>query len=226
MTKLIKILALLTLLIFITGCEDKPMGEKVVFKSTKDMDPRLKAYPEAVEWYENSDMDKVSVYNLGVLYQNKIIDYKQAIIWYKKALDMGYRKASFGLGNSYRNLKDYQNAIKWYLKDDSTDSLFNIGFLYNNELKDYQNAIKYYKLAIERESLQAIKAIAWLYYEDLKDDIKASAYMLTLIKYGETKDVIFSFLKEKWNLSDETIKKGYELQLTMPGLPRRYKGGI
>ena len=196
MTKLIKILAILTLLIFITGCEDKPIGKKVVFKSTKDMDPRLKAYPEAVEWYENSDMDKVSVYNLGVLYQNKIIDYKQAIIWYKKALDMGYRKASFGLGNSYRNLKDYQNAIK------------------------------YYKLAIERESLQAIKAIAWLYYEDLKDDIKASAYMLTLIKYGETKDVIFSFLKEKWNLSDETIKKGYELQLTMPGLPRRYKGDL
>lgn len=50
--------------------------------------------------------------------------------------------------------------------------------------------------------------------------------MLTLIEYGETKDFIYSFLKEKWKLSDETIKKGYELQLTIPGLPRRYKGKL
>ncbi|WP_419767539.1 hypothetical protein [Arcobacter sp.] len=50
--------------------------------------------------------------------------------------------------------------------------------------------------------------------------------MINLIEYGKPKEYIISFLKEKWNLSDETIKKGYELQLTMPGLPRRYKGGI
>ncbi|WP_419767540.1 tetratricopeptide repeat protein [Arcobacter sp.] len=150
MTKLIKILAILALLIFMTGCEEKPIGEKVVIKSTKDMDPRLKAYPEAVEWYKDSDMDKVSAYNLGVIYQNKIKDYYEAISWYKKAISMGYNKATLGLGNSYRNLKDYQNSIKWYLLDDSIDSLFNIGLLYNRELKDYQNAIKYYKLAIER----------------------------------------------------------------------------
>jgi len=50
--------------------------------------------------------------------------------------------------------------------------------------------------------------------------------MINLIEYGETKEYIISFLKEKWNLSDETIKKGYELQLTMPGLPRRYKGDL
>jgi len=50
--------------------------------------------------------------------------------------------------------------------------------------------------------------------------------MITMIEYGNTKEKIISFLKEKWNLSDETIKKGYELQLTMPGLPRRYKGDL
>ena len=228
MNKLIKIITILALLIFTSGCEEKPIGKitKDTYNLKSEMDPRLKAYPEAVEWYENSDMDKVSAYNLGVIYQNKIKDYYEAISWYKKAISMGYNKATLGLGNSYRNLKDYQNAIKWYLLDDSIDSLFNIGLLYNRELKDYQNAIKYYKLAIERESDESIKGISWLYHQNLNDDIRASAYMINLVEYDETKDKIISFLKEKWNLSDETIKKGYELQLTMPGLPRRYKGGI
>ena len=61
-------------------------------------------------------------------------------------------------------------------------------------------------------------------FKSLQDSI--SAYMLNLIEYGKTKDRTISFLKEEWKLSNETIKKGYELQLTMPGLPRRYKGGI
>ncbi|MGB5917835.1 hypothetical protein, partial [Arcobacter sp.] len=94
------------------------------------------------------------------------------------------------------------------------------------KLKDYPNAIKYYKLAIKRESIEATKSIATLYNE-LGDNIKASAYLLTLIEYPNyTKEEVINYLRNDLKIDNETIKKGYELQLTMPGLPRRYKGGI
>ena len=70
MTKLIKILAILTLLIFISGCEEKPIGKitKDTYNLKSEMDPRLKAYPEAVEWYESSMISKKSAFNLGLFY--------------------------------------------------------------------------------------------------------------------------------------------------------------
>ncbi|RXJ95104.1 hypothetical protein CRV00_04940 [Malaciobacter molluscorum] len=229
MNKLIKILAILSLLIFVTGCEEKPIGKKVVIKSTKDMDPRLKAYPEAVEWYEDSDSYPEAAFSLGYFYQNTLKDYKESIIWYKRAYEKGYAKAANNMGTVYEDLKDYKESIRWYeiasnAKVDKAPT--NIAYVYKKIFKDYKNSIKWYKIGIERESRFSIQGIAWLYHESLNDDIKASAYIINLIEYGETKEYIISFLKEKWNLSDETIKKGYELQLTMPGLPRRYKGGI
>ena len=71
-----------------------------------------------------------------------------------------------------------------------------------------------------------MKNIALLYIEK-KDNIKASAYLLTLIEYPDyTKEEVLNYLRNDLKIDNETIKKGYELQLTMPGLPRRYKGGI
>ena len=231
MTKLIKILAILTLLIFITGCEEKPIGKitKDTYNLKSEMDPRLKAYPEAVEWYEDSDSYPEAAFSLGYFYQNTLKDYKESIIWYKRAYEKGYVKAANNMGTVYEDLKDYKEAIRWYeiasnAKVDKAPT--NIAYVYKKIFKDYNNSIKWYKIGIKRESRFSIQGIAWLYHESLNDDIKASAYMINLIEYGETKEYIISFLKEKWNLSDETIKKGYELQLTMPGLPRRYKGDL
>ncbi|RXJ95105.1 hypothetical protein CRV00_04945 [Malaciobacter molluscorum] len=228
MNKLIKIITILALLIFITGCEEKPIGKitKDTYNLKSEMNPRLKAYPEAVEWYENSDMDKVSAFNLGVLYHTKIKDYEEAKNWYLIAYKMGYKKAANNLGIVFEYLANYNEAVKWYLKSNSVDSLSNLGLLYIQKLKNYSNAIKYYKLAIQRESIEATKSIATLYNE-LGDNIKASAYLLTLIEYPNyTKEEVLNYLRNDLKIDNETIKKGYELQLTMPGLPRRYKGGI
>lgn len=69
--------------------------------------------------------------------------------------------------------------------------------------------------------------MANFYFYDLKDNVKASAYLLNLIAYKEfEKEETLKFLKEKWKLSNETIKKGYELQLKMEGLPKRYTGDL
>ena len=156
MTRIIKVLTILSFLIFITGCEEKPIGEKVVIKSTKNMDPRLKSYPEAVEWYENSDMDKVSVFNLGVIYHTKIKDYEEAKKWYLRAFKMGYKKAANNLGIVFEYLGNYTEAIKYYKELNTITSLTNLGILYKKKLKDYPNAIKYYQFAIERVLNQQI----------------------------------------------------------------------
>lgn len=51
--------------------------------------------------------------------------------------------------------------------------------------------------------------------------------MITLLEYPTyTKEEVLNYLKNDLKIDNETIKKGYELQLTMPGLPRRYTGGI
>ena len=233
MTKLIKILAILTLLIFMTGCEEKPIGKitKDTYNLKSEMDPRLKAYPEAVEWYEDSDSYPEAAFSLGYFYQNTLKDYKESIIWYKRAYEKGYVKAANNMASVYIKLKDYNNAKKWYdiaISQNVIDAYFNVALLYDTIIKDKKKAIEYYILAIERESssISSLKNIALLYIE-IKDNIKASAYLLTLIEYPNyTKEEVLNYLKNDLKIDDETIKKGYELQLTMPGLPRRYKGDL
>ena len=51
--------------------------------------------------------------------------------------------------------------------------------------------------------------------------------MINLIAYPNfTKEEVINRLKNHYKFDNETIKKGYELQLTMPGLPRRYTGEL
>ncbi|RWS48378.1 hypothetical protein CKA56_14145 [Arcobacter venerupis] len=65
-----------------------------------------------------------------------------------------------------------------------------------------------------------------MYHNILKDDLKASAYYISLIDIRYSKELVLKLLQEEWKIPNDIIKKGYELQLTMPGLPRRYKGDL
>ncbi|MGB5919489.1 tetratricopeptide repeat protein [Arcobacter sp.] len=226
--------------IFNNGSEDKPIGKEVVFKSTKDMDIRLKGYREAVEWYKESSVYSESAFNLGNFYINKYEDYIKAIKYYKEAYKIdSLEKAAFKIALAYEDLENYEEAIKWYfklMKSDGlirNDVLINIALLYKSKLKDYTNAIKYYEIAIKEYIYGARRGIAWLYHENLKDDIKASAYMINRLTITKDKEKdkdelndLIDFFKTTWNLSDETIKKGYELQLNSDEFPIKFKGGI
>ena len=65
-----------------------------------------------------------------------------------------------------------------------------------------------------------------MYHENLKDDIKASAYYIALFDIRYSKELVLKLLQEEWKIPNETIKKGYELQLKMEGLPKRYTGDL
>ncbi len=193
--------------------------------------------------------DSAAAYNIGLIYQDHIKDYKKAEVWYKKALelDSANSDASINLGNLYKKLQEYEKAIKWYkqasklnnytkaieyyiLADQAglKEASNNIALLYDTKLHNYKEAIKWYEKAIKQEDVAGLKNLGRLYYHQQKDNINASQYYLAMIGNPYKKERIINFLKNKWKISDADIKKGYELQLNSKIIPEKlkYKGGI
>ncbi|QFR48929.1 sel1 repeat family protein [Sulfurimonas lithotrophica] len=232
-------------------------------------DKRLNLKLNGKLWYENSDTDSDSAYNLGVYYDQVLKEYKTAEFWYKKAWSIDKNiKAVNNLGFIYHSyLNKLKEAEYWYkkrieLENNNPNGLFNLALLYDDklnnpnlaikyykkaykfktkakdsaynlaylyeDLKNHSKAIKWYEKAISEKSLKGLKNIARLYHHILKDDIKAAEYFIALIDNRYPKNKVLNFFKQKWKLSDETIKKGYEAQLKSKIIPEKlkYKGGI
>jgi len=191
---------------------------------------KLKDYEKALEWFKYSDsmksMPQNSNYACYALQQLK--KYEEAIAWCEKAINLGNDEALIGLGYSYSKLNNYNESIKWYLeasKKNHPDAFINLGTVYSNT-GDYKNSEKYYKEAIKNNDYQAYQGIAKLYHDKIKDDIKASAYAIAVINTKYTKSSVLDLLKNTWDIPNETIKKGYELQLNSPDFPVKFKGDL
>ena len=244
MKKLLTSLILLSIMsLTFIACEEKSKPIKRytkndLFESAKyvhykksDMDPRLKRYPKAVMFYEEAGSDPSSAFDLALFYEDTLKDYNEAIIWYTRAYEKDYFKAAHNMAISYTSLKDYENAIKWYkisISKGITDSYFNLGLLYENTIKDKEQALKYYKLDTKLGTVDSIESIENLtvFYSKQKDYVTSTAYYFAIAAILNNKDELLKYLRNDLKYSEETIKKGYELQLTMPGLIKRYKGGI
>ena len=72
------------------------------------------------------------------------------------------------------------------LDSNNADILFKIGFIFY-DLKDYNNAIKYYKKAIDEEHIGAMKNLSLLYKNELNDTENANKYLKMKKKYEEKK---------------------------------------
>ena len=83
-----------------------------------DFDPRLSIDSRAVQWYNDSDIDSGSAFNIGLTYQMKIRNLAKAEFWYKKALSIDNKNidAIINLGVICEDTKRYDEAIKWYEK--------------------------------------------------------------------------------------------------------------
>ena len=235
--KLIQI-ALIAIFAFnFTACEDKKEFKDTlgIEKENKkklpkpEWDTRLQNYDNTNIWFQEADENEIAASNIGVIYSNEIKDDNYAIKWYLYSDSIKNDADNlFYMALSYEDIRDYNNAIKYFKKSfelNRVDSATNLGNIYQ-DLKDYKNSEIWYKKGIEKKSISSLKNIGLLYHNDLKDNIKACAYYIALIDVKYSKERVLNVLKNKWKLSDETIKKGYELQLTMPGLPKRYTGGI
>ncbi|WP_419777434.1 tetratricopeptide repeat protein [Malaciobacter marinus] len=190
----------------------------------------LKDYDKAIKWYKYSNSMKPTGTNSNYMcyaYQMKK-DYKTAIKWCENAIKLGNDEALLLLGNAYTELKKYKESIKWIKKayeKNNPDSAINLGYSYS-KLGDYNNAEKWYKIAIKNNDYEAYKNISTLYNEKIKDNVKASAYAIAVINTKYSKPSVLNVLKNEMNIPNETIKKGYELQLNSDEFPIKYKGKL
>ncbi len=93
-------------------------------------------------------------------------------------------------------------------------------------MKDYINAEKWYKIAIKNNDYEAYKNLSTLYNEQFNDNLRASAYAIAVINTKYSKSSVLRVLKEEMNISNETIKKGYKLQLNSDEFPIKFKGDL
>jgi TPR repeat protein len=73
-------------------------------------------------------MNDKAMNSMGVMYQNGlgvIVDYPEALRWYKKAADLGNSSAMYNLGTMYEQglgvEKDAAEARKWFDKAAATE---------------------------------------------------------------------------------------------------------
>jgi uncharacterized protein len=192
----------------------------------------LKDYEKAIQWYKYSDsmipLGENSYFTCYAYQQLK--QYDEAIKWCQNSIDLKWDKALFQLADIYNSLGQYGEAINFYKKSfekvKDGMSANNLGYLYSMKINNYQEADKWYKEAIKLENYESYKNLSSLYHEKLNDDIKASAYAIALINTKYRKSSVLKVLKNEMKIPNETIKKGYELQLNSPDFPVKFKGDL
>ncbi len=207
------------------------MGDEEVSSDTASNLGRLykdlKQYKKAEIWYKKSIAkgNLKAAYNLAYMYDESLHLPKQAITLYKKAYKMGQIGAANSIGMTYElKLKNYPKAIEWYKKafkqgDNSAGN--NLGYLYQYTLKNMKNAKLWYKKAIQSNNSKSIVNLANLDYHQ-GNKLLATAYILSLINNGHTKQQVLKYIKNKFKITDKaTIKKAYQLQKTLD-IPKHY----
>jgi len=96
-----------------------------------------------------------------------------------------------------------------------------LALLYKNTLNKSDEAIKWYEKAAKGGYADSIKNLARYYKLEKNDNVLGGAYFLALIDLKYPRKKVLSYLKSKWNLTDEEIKKAYQLQKTLD-IPKHY----
>jgi len=110
-------------------------------------------------------------------YENK--EYEKCFSSFSKTKNDSMKYALLAL--VYKNLKDYNQAEKYYLMAvelNNVSAMFNLGLLYNDVLKNYTRAEKYYLMAVKSDNVSAMFNLGVLYHIKLKDYSKAEKYYL------------------------------------------------
>ena len=192
----------------------------------------LKDYEKAIEWFKYSDsMIPIGENSYFACYAyQQLKQYDEAIKWCKNAVDLNWDEAIFRTGKILELKKEFISAVGYYKKsfDKTKDgvSANNLGLIYSLELNNNDEAEMWFKKSIEEKYPLAYKNIAIFYHKDLKDNVKASAYAIALINKEYTKSSVIKLLKNEWKIPNETIKKGYELQLNSDEFPIKFEGDL
>jgi len=130
-------------------------GEKASFTAA------LKKADSAEELYEKG----ITLYNQK--------NYQEAVVWLRKAADLGYADAQYNLGVCYKNGKgvtqDYSEAAKWFRN--AADQGYaiaqvDLGWCYDTGkgvAQDYSETVKWNRKAAEQGNVIAQSNLGWCY---------------------------------------------------------------
>ncbi len=141
-------------------------------------------------------------------------DYEETLKQLKK-LSKGYNGfKEFHTALVYKRLKDFNNAIKYYLlaiEKGDDNAIYNLALLYHTELKDFDNTIKYYLLAIDKNYVDAMNNLALLYETEFKDLDNAIKYYLLAIdkNYDNAMNNLALLYETEFKDFDNAIKYYY-----------------
>lgn len=115
----------------------------------------------------SSEFDRTSDYYKKALEAEMEGSFGEAIIWYKKYINLSQRgenlgKAIISVADIYKNSGAFGEAVKYYklfleLAKSDDVKIWQVsndaGFLYLNELKDYEKALEVYSLSLEKAQI-------------------------------------------------------------------------
>lgn len=142
-----------------------------------------------------------AMYRLGRMYEEGrgalTSDYKEALIWYNKALEKKYPAAMNHLATLYMSAQgveaDFEKAVKLYEEAaelGNTDAMLNLGVLREKGLvfkKDGKEALKWYEKAAEKGNAAAARVAGDKYcqrWSDDRDIVKAEKYFEQAVAKG------------------------------------------
>ena len=136
-------------------------------------------------YHRSADMgDPEGMYNLGNIYKDGkgevTKDEDEAIVWYRKAVEMGHGKSAKALGRIYYENKDKSTAIEWYHKGaELGDSccMHNLGvtdsYTRDGLTRDGAKAVEWFRRSIELDTSCGCGMVALGFsYEEGKDGLR------------------------------------------------------
>ncbi|NJL59736.1 MAG: sel1 repeat family protein [Desulfobacteraceae bacterium] len=161
-----------------TGKLDRELEHELICGTREFLEERDKSLIE-----ELSQSDKELFEKSRVCLNDK--KYQACLDWLLKVKNR--ETVCFDLGFIYVNLKEYEEAEKYYLmaaEKDSVAAMNNLGVLYEENFKDNAKAEEYYLMATEKGHVVAMNNLGLLYKDKLKDDTKAEKYYLMAAEKG------------------------------------------
>ncbi len=153
----------------------------------------------------------ISMFNLGVLYQQVSHYYDKAEQYYLMAVEEGDKNSMFNLGLFYKEIRnDYDKAEEYYLmaaKKGDDNSMCNLGLLYQ-EVRQDDKAEQFFMMAVKKDNQVALNNLANFYFNNNNLSKKLAA--LQLINEIESyKNPNFLTTKIEILLWNEKIKEAY-----------------
>jgi serine/threonine protein kinase/uncharacterized protein HemY len=128
---------------------------EIHFRRALEKNDLANAKETMFKWIERYPDDKLARYNLGYLYMDRFLMYDEAVLQFKKAIDLDneYRLAYNYLGYTYayKGMKEEAvSAINKYieLSPDEVNPYDSMGEIYMNLIGDYEKAEEYFKKAL------------------------------------------------------------------------------